>query len=109
MESVQFEAGRSDLQTRCGDKIAKLAAWLEEDQHVVVGLDGHRDDALATDNDPALALRRVEAVRRALVDAGVAEHRIVIGEFGTRQFVCRASVADCRALGRRVDIHATRL
>jgi len=108
MESVKFEAGRSDIQPRCTDKIAKLAAWLKQDRHVVIGLDGHRDDAVANDNDPELGARRVQAVRDALMAAGVAGNRIVVGNFGVRDFVCRGDAENCLALSRRVDVHAAR-
>ena len=108
MESVQFEAGRTDLQSKCVDKIARLAAWASENPDVVIGLDGQRDDPAAHGNDPALSARRVVAVRDALIARGVAPARIVVGEFGTRQFVCRDNTENCLALSRRVDVHAAR-
>ena len=108
MEAVHFDAGGAEIQARCTDKIAKLAAWLKQDKKVVIGLDGHRDDATATDNDPQLAVRRAHAVRDALVAAGVESYRIMIGEFGVREFACRGDAANCLALSRRVDVHAAR-
>ena len=108
MESVQFKAGSAEIQSQCADKIAKLAAWMNHDRHVVIGLDGHRDDATAHDNDPSLSEKRVQAVRDALIAAGVAPHRVVIGEFGTRQALCRGPVENCLAMSRRVDVHAAR-
>ena len=63
MENVQFETGRADIQSKCADKIAKLAAWMNENRQVAIGLDGHSDDAKANDNDPTLSTRRVQAVR----------------------------------------------
>ena len=108
MESVQFEAGRAEIQSKCIDKIAKLAAWMNHDRHVVIGLDGLRDDATANDNDPTLGARRVQAVRDALVAAGVAPSRIVVGDFGAPPSICRGAVENCLALSRRVDVHAAR-
>ena len=110
MDSVQFEAGRAEIQTRCADKIAKLAAWMAKDQSVVIGLDGHAFDAAVNDNDPKLGERRVQAVRAALIAAGVSPSRIVIGQFGASSPAnCRGPAEDCLALKRRVDVHATRL
>ena len=108
MESVQFEAGRSAIQSRCADKIQKLASWMNQDRNVIIGLDGHRDDATANDNDPTLSAQRVQAVRDALIAAGVAPSRIVVGEFAVKELVCRGNSADCLALSRRVDVHAAR-
>jgi outer membrane protein OmpA-like peptidoglycan-associated protein len=108
MESVQFEAGSAEIQARCADKIAKLSAWMNHDRNVVIGLDGHRDDATAHDNDPALSEKRVQAVRSALIAAGVAPQRIVVGQFGVQESICRGALENCLALSRRVDVHAAR-
>jgi outer membrane protein OmpA-like peptidoglycan-associated protein len=52
---------------------------MTEHLQAVMVLDGHGDDAIANDNDPTLAVRRVQAVRQALVAAGVAPDRISAG------------------------------
>ena len=109
MENVQFETGRADIQSKCADKIAKLAAWMNENRQVAIGLDGHSDDAKANDNDPTLSTRRVQAVRGALIAAGIAASRISAGSFGARQPVCHDASDTCLALNRRVEILATRL
>ena len=108
MESVQFEAGRADLQSKCVDKIEKLAAWMNHDRHVVIGLNGHGDDTTGKETDPTLGARRVQAVRDALIAAGVAPSRIVVGDFRAEPSVCRGAPENCLALSRRVDVHATR-
>ena len=108
MEAVHFDEGRAEIQARCTDKIGKLAVWLKQDRRVIVGLDAHPDDAKANDNDPQLAVQRARAVQEALVAAGIAPNRIVIGEFGTRDFVCQGNPDNCMALSRRVDVHAAR-
>ena len=107
MENVQFEPGRADIQSKCADKIAKLASWMNENRQAVIGLDGHGDDARANDNDPTLSARRVQAVRGALISAGIAAERISAGAFGARQPVCRDATDACLALNRRVEVLAT--
>jgi outer membrane protein OmpA-like peptidoglycan-associated protein len=108
MESVQFEAGRASIQARCNGKIAALATWVNDNPEVVIGLDGHPHDTVANDHDATLGVRRVAAVRTALIAAGVAPSRIVVGEFGNGQFVCRSNPENCLALSRRVDVFAVR-
>jgi len=109
MENVQFEPGRADIRSKCADKIAKLVSWMNENREVVIGLDGHGDDAVANDNDPTLSARRVQAVRGALIAAGIPAGRISVGTFGARQPVCRDTTDACLALNRRVEILAARL
>lgn len=106
MENVQFESRQAAIQPTCADKIAKLAAVLNANQQVVIALDGHADDLEANDNDPALSARRVQAVRGALITAGVAPGRISIGTFGTREPLCDDASETCVALNRRVEILA---
>jgi outer membrane protein OmpA-like peptidoglycan-associated protein len=108
MENVQFESGRAEIQSKCEDKIAKLALWMNENRQAVIGLDGHADDARANDNDPTLSARRVQAVRGALIAAGIAADRISAGAFGVRGPVCREATEACLALNRRVEILAAR-
>ena len=81
---------------------------MNENPQVTVGLDGHVDDAQANDNDPTLSVRRVSAVRQALITAGIAPSRISSGGFGSRTPVCQSFTENCRSLNRRVEILAAR-
>jgi OmpA-OmpF porin, OOP family len=108
MENVQFESKQAAIQPKCADKIAKLAAVLNANQQVVIALDGHVDDLKANDDDPALSARRVQAVRGALIAAGIAPSRISTGIFGARGPLCRDATDACLALNRRVEILAAR-
>jgi peptidoglycan-associated lipoprotein len=111
MENVQFESQRAEIQAKCELKIAKLAAWMKENPTVSLALDGHGDDARANDwdrYDATLSARRVQAVRGALVAAGIAPGRISDGFYGRRGPVCRDESTVCRELNRRVEILAAR-
>jgi outer membrane protein OmpA-like peptidoglycan-associated protein len=104
MENIQFEYMRAEIQPRCADKIARLAAWMKENPTASIALDGHVDDATANDYDPSLSARRVQAVRAALVAAGVAPSRVSDGAFGSRRPVCAEATVNCLALNRRVEV-----
>ena len=111
IENVQFESQRAEIQPKCELKIAKLAAWMKENPTVSLALDGHSDDARANvwdRYDATLGARRVQAVRGALVAAGVAPSRISDGVYGRREPVCRDESTVCRELNRRVEILAAR-
>jgi len=104
MENIQFEYMRADIQSKCADKIAKLAAWMKDNPTASIALDGHGDDTQANDFDPSLSARRVQAVRAALVAAGVPSSRISDGAFGARRPVCADTTAECLVLNRRVEV-----
>jgi outer membrane protein OmpA-like peptidoglycan-associated protein len=107
VENVQFEVKQAAIQSKCTDKIAKLVTWMNANPKVAIGLDGHMDDAQANDNDPTLSVRRVSAVRQALITAGIAPSRISSGDFGVRTPLCRTVSENCLALNRRVEILAS--
>src|SRR6267142_2593079 len=109
MENIQFEYMRAEIQSKCADKIAKLAAWMKDNPTASIALDGHGDDTRANDFDPSLSARRVQAVRAALVAAGVAPSRISDGAFGARRSLCAEATVDCLALNRRVEVLSAEL
>jgi len=108
MDNVNFEFKSAGIQAKCAEKIATLATWMQDNQPAVIALDGHANDSWANDGNPTLSARRVQAVRGALIAAGVAPSRISVGTFGARGPVCRESTETCRELNRRVEILASR-
>ncbi len=111
VENVQFQWQRAEIQPKCELKIAKLAAWMKENPTVSLALDGHGDDARANAwdrYDTTLGARRVQAVRGALVAAGIAPGRISDGFYGRSEPLCSRDTTECRDLNRRVEILATR-
>jgi outer membrane protein OmpA-like peptidoglycan-associated protein len=108
MDNVNFEFKSAGIQPKCAEKIAKLATWMNDHQPVAIALDGHGSDSWANDSNATLSARRVQAVREALIAAGVEPSRISVGTFGARGPVCRDATETCRELNRRVEILAAR-
>jgi outer membrane protein OmpA-like peptidoglycan-associated protein len=108
VDNVNFEFKSAGIQPKCAEKIAQLAAWMSDNQPVVIALDGHVGEQWANDNTPTLNASRVQAVRGALIAAGVASSRITVGSFGARGPVCRNATETCYELNRRVEILAAR-
>jgi outer membrane protein OmpA-like peptidoglycan-associated protein len=104
MDNVQFEYQQASIQQKCENKIALLASWMKENPQAMLALDSHVADGKANDYDPALSARRVQAVRNALVGAGVANYRILDGTFGARGPACLGTSDTCLELNRRVEI-----
>ena len=108
MDNVNFEFRSAGIQPKCAEKIANLATWMKDHQPAVIALDGHGSEGWANDSSSTLSDRRVQAVREALIAAGVAPGRISVGTFGARGPVCRETTETCRELNRRVEILASR-
>ena len=101
-ENIDFAAGSAQMLAHCTDKIDRLVAWLAANPIVQVGLDGHATEA--DGDERALAPRRVQVVRAVLVDHGIDERRIHVGDFGERQAVCTDATDTCRGLNRRIEV-----
>jgi len=105
-EDISFQTNRAEIQAKCAAKITRIATWVKKNPLVVVALDPHTDQApaLTGEMDNRLHLRRVQAVRDALVAAGVAPDRIRMGPVGDRAPLCRQDTVECRELNRRVEV-----
>jgi len=101
-ENVHFAARSTKMLAHCTDKIDRLVAWLAANPGVQVGLDGHA--AEAQPDERALAPDRVKVVRAVLIERGVDERRIHVGDFGDRHPVCTVSTEQCRSLNRRIEV-----
>jgi outer membrane protein OmpA-like peptidoglycan-associated protein len=77
-----FDYNDAHIQTSDVAQTAEIAAYLRDNPGQEVGLDGSMDPNGSDPKDPALIDRRVQAVRAALIQAGVPEDRIKIGAFG---------------------------
>ena len=104
LDSIQFTAQQTSLTARCGDKIGKIVAWLNENPAVDVTLAGHV--AGGTADARALAERRLETVRAALLSGGVKATRIQTSPAPSA--VCTAATEDCERANRSVDILVAR-
>jgi len=101
-EDIHFAARSAKMLAHCTDKIERLVAWLEANPTVQVGLDGHA--AEAQPEERALSPDRVQVVRAVLIERGIDERRIHVGDFGDRHPVCTVSTEQCRGLNRRIEV-----
>jgi outer membrane protein OmpA-like peptidoglycan-associated protein len=104
LDSIQFVAQQTSLPERCGDKLGKIVAWLNDNPSIDVTVTGHA--AGTTPDARVLAERRVEVVRAALVSAGVKATRIQASP--SPSAACTTTSEDCERASRNVDILVAR-
>ena len=98
-----FASGQSTLTAGAAASLRALGSYLEI-AGGSVAIVGHTDSQGDADANRALSERRAEAVRRALVEAGVAGSRIEAEGRGASQPVADNATAAGRAKNRRVEI-----
>ena len=77
-----FGYDSADIQSSDATKISDIATYMKQNPSLQVGIDGSMDPRGTDPRDQKLSNRRVDAVRNALIHAGVPASRIKTGTFG---------------------------
>jgi outer membrane protein OmpA-like peptidoglycan-associated protein len=100
-DRVFFSAGSAKLGSRARSALSAQAAWLNRWHEFEIAVEGHADDPGSDADNLALATRRAEAVRRRLVEEGVAPARLAIVAQGRGRRVAPCAASACTAQNRR--------
>lgn len=77
-----FTTDSTQVQASDATKSAGIAAYLKANPSLQLGLDGRSERNANDSRSQELSARRVEAVRTALINAGVPSAKIRVGSFG---------------------------
>jgi peptidoglycan-associated lipoprotein len=113
-DRVFFADGSDDVGGRGRRILREKGAWLLRHPQVFVRIEGHADDDGNDDSNSGVALRRAEAVRDELAEAGVPLTRMHITVFGRESPLSTCTASECAAQNRRAvlvltDARGTRL
>ena len=101
---VLFDFNRATLRNEERARIAELAALLKQNPDFQVELEGYADPRGTDKYNVALSRRRVDAVRTALIEAGVPAATITTGAYGEMTLKCTDKNEACWQTERRVEI-----
>jgi outer membrane protein OmpA-like peptidoglycan-associated protein len=99
-----FDTDKSDIRATETSKVTEIAVYMKQNPSVQVGIDGFADPRGTNPHNQALSERRVNAIRDALVKAGVASDKIKTGAFGEQRLLCNEPTAACWQSDRRVEV-----
>jgi outer membrane protein OmpA-like peptidoglycan-associated protein len=99
-----FDFDQSFVRQNETSKVAEIAMHLQQNPTYTVGIDGYTDPRGTSKYNQALSQRRVDAVRTALMNAGVPASRILTGAFGEQRANCRDETEACWQHNRRVEV-----
>jgi outer membrane protein OmpA-like peptidoglycan-associated protein len=103
-KDILFDTDKSDIRSNEMSKIADIAAHVKQNAAMQVGIGGYADPRGTDQHNQGLSERRVNAIRDALVKAGVASDKIQISAFGEQKPLCNQSTDACWQRDRRVDV-----
>ena len=104
LDDIAFAPGQAGLRPAARSAMGKLVAFVNRDPHKPIRIEGHTDSSGNAKANQALSQRRADAVRDALVAAGVAANRITAVGLGEGQPVASNDTEAGRARNRRVDV-----
>lgn len=99
-----FASGQATLTPGAAGQVQAIAALLQAMPAASVRIEGHTDSQGAADANLKLSQRRADAVRAALVDAGVAGSSVQAVGRGAEAPVADNASASGRARNRRVEV-----
>ena len=99
-----FDFDKSAIRSNETSHVSDVAAYLQQNPSARVGIDGHADPRGTDSFNQGLSERRVNAIRDALVNAGVSTGKIHTGAFGETQPKCNESTEGCWQRDRRVEV-----
>jgi len=101
---ILFDFDKSNLRPSETPKVDKLVQYMKGNPNIEIGLDGYTDPRGSGAYNQKLSQRRVDAVKSALVRAGVPAGRIRTGAFGETRPKCTESTETCWQQDRRVEV-----
>jgi len=103
-KDFRFDTNKSDIRSEEMSKVSDISTYLNENPSVQVGIDGYADPRGTDRHNQALSERRVNAIRDALVKAGVSADKIKTGAFGEQRLLCNDATEVCWQSDRRVEV-----
>ena len=101
---ILFHFRKNKVRASEEPKVDKLVQYMKDNPSHEIGLDGYTDPRGTPPYNQKLSQRRVEAVKAALVAAGVSASRIRTGAFGETRPKCTESSETCWQQDRRVEV-----
>ncbi len=99
-----FDTDKSAIRSDEMSKVSDIATYMQQNPPIHVGIDGYADPRGTDPYNRALSERRVNAIRDALVEAGVQSDKIITGAFGEQRLQCNESTEACWQRDRRVEV-----
>jgi outer membrane protein OmpA-like peptidoglycan-associated protein len=101
---ILFDFDKSNVRANEMYEINAIAAYLQKNPSVTIGIDGHADPRGNDRYNQALSERRVAAIKSALMKAGVPAEKIQTGAFGESRPKCNEQTEACWQRDRRVEV-----
>jgi outer membrane protein OmpA-like peptidoglycan-associated protein len=108
LREISFDYDKANIRSSEMKKIADIAAYLNDNPGVRLGIDGTTDLRRGVNKyNVSLSQQREANVREALIRAGVPADKMEIGSFATERGACTNRTENCAQRDGRVEVLAT--
>jgi OmpA-OmpF porin, OOP family len=104
LENLIFPQSRADIPASAYPELDELANWLIKNPKMIVQLEGHTDFRGDSKSNVKLSKKRVEAVKKYMVNKGVSGKRIKIKAFGGSSPLSKENTEEAAKANRRVEV-----
>lgn len=104
LDHLIFAQGKGAIDPKSFSELDEVAQMMKENPNLEIQLEGHTDNTGSASANMTLSEKRVEAVKKYLVDQGVSKKRIQTKAFGGTQPLRNEMTPEERAQNRRVEM-----
>ena len=103
LKNIFFDYGKATLRDESDNELKRLTKLLTEFPKLKIEISGHTDSKGAADYNQILSYNRAKAVVDYLVQAGIAQDRLVVKGYGKDQPIASNETEAGRQLNRRTE------
>lgn len=103
LEAIHFETGQATIKPESHGLLDQVSMMIKANPDLKVRVEGHTDDTGPREINQRLSEQRAAAVRKYLVDKGVAPQRLRSQGFGQDKPLINETTPEARAKNRRVE------
>jgi OOP family OmpA-OmpF porin len=108
LDHLIFAQGKSLIDPKSYSELDEVVQMMKENSKIEIRLEGHTDNVGNSKANLELSQKRVDAVKRYMVDKGISKNRIETKAFGGSQPLRNEMTTEARAANRRVEMRILR-
>src|SRR5688572_16267206 len=104
LDHLIFAQGKAVIDPKSFEELDEVVQMMKENSKIEIQLEGHTDNVGSPKANLDLSQKRVDAVKKYLVEKGISKGRIQTKAFGGSQPLKNEQTPEAKALNRRVEM-----